>query len=79
MKNQKRNSIIVLTTYVVLFIIFLGGFIEALLSRRGGIIIIAAVALWYLGTIIKSNWTKLKPLINRLPDEDAPMDLKVDK
>lgn len=63
----------------VLFIGVLANTIEALASGDGVTLFLSAAVLWLLGTIISSNWTKLKPIINRLPNEDVSMDTEIKK
>ena len=79
MKNQKRNQLIVVVISAVLFLGVLLNAIEALVSRNGASLFISVAVLWLLGTVIKSNWIKLKPIVDRLPDEDAPMDMEIEK
>ena len=79
MKNQKRNSLIVVVISAVLFLGVLLNAVEALASRDGASLFLSGAVLWLLGTIISSNWTKLKPLMDRLPHEDAPMDMEIKK
>ena len=75
---KKRNTLIVVVISAVLFIGVLANTIEALASGDGVTLFLSAAVLWLLGTIISSHWTKLKPIINRLPHEDAPMDMNVE-
>ncbi|HZJ41340.1 MAG TPA: hypothetical protein VFD16_03690 [Candidatus Saccharimonadales bacterium] len=70
---KKRNLLLTVVVSSILFIIVLGAAFKALAAGDGGRLFIAAAVLWLLGTIIASNWAELKPLINRLPHEDLPM------
>ncbi len=79
MKNQKRNQLIVVIISAVLFIGVLANAINALAARNGASLFMSFAVLWLLGTVIKSNWIKLKPIVDRLPDEDAPMDMEIEK
>ena len=76
---KKRNTLIVVVISAVLFIGVLANTIEALASGDGVTLFLSAAVLWLLGTIISSNWTKLKPIINRLPNEDVSMDTEIKK
>lgn len=77
MKNQNRNSLIVLVILTVLFLGVLVYAIEALASGNGVALFISAAILWLLGTIIKNSFVRVKPFIVRLPHEDAPMDMEI--
>jgi hypothetical protein len=74
MKNFNLKFVSILT---VIFILVVAAFGEALALRDGAVLFLSFAISWFIGTIIKIYWPKIKAEILSTKDEDISMDEQV--